>query len=254
MILHDLHVHTLRSPCGTMTVGEVVARAAQLGIRSVAITDHGLTMAPNRFVFHIYAKRFPARWQGVRVYKGIEANVLDPEGTIDVPFEVLPWFDLVALGLHPIDGLLPDRGAAANTDAVIAALDRNPFIDVLVHPTQRTHPLDMDRLLPAMARHGVAFEVNDCSHLFGKSPLGVTVDALQQAVALGVPVVCSSDAHVVSELGVDDSATKVFEKAGLDIGVAVNRTDEGTRDFVRGRREQRGRWVEERKDATTKRR
>jgi putative hydrolase len=245
MILHDLHVHTLRSSCGTMTVGEVVARAAQLGIRSVAITDHGLAMGAARFVFHIYAKRFPARWQGVRVYKGIEANVLDPEGTIDVPFEVLPWFDLVALGMHPIDGLLPDRGAAANTDALIAAFDRNPFIDILVHPTQRSHPHDMDRLLPAMARHGIAFEVNDCTHLFGKSPLDATVDALQQAVALGVPVVCSSDAHVVSELGVDDSATKVFERAGLDIGIAVNRTDEGVKAFVRERRERRKVWVEE---------
>ena len=248
MILHDLHVHTLRSFCGTMTVGEVVARAAQLGMRSIALTDHGLSMAPSRFIFHIYAKRFPTRWKSVRVYKGIEANVLDAEGHVDVPFEVLPWFDVVSLGLHPIEGLLENHGPEANTDAVIAAFDRNPFIDILVHPTQRSHPLDMDRLLPAMARHGIAFEVNDCTHLFGKSPFDATVDALQRAVALGVPVVCSSDAHVVSEMGCDDSAVKVFDAAGLDVGIAVNRTDDGVREFVRGRRERRKAWIEPRKE------
>ncbi len=243
MLLHDLHIHSLRSPCGTMTYGELVQAAADLGVRSIAITDHGLGMGLNRFTFHILAKRFPAEHLGVRVYKGIEANVLDADGTVDVPQEVLPWFDYIALGLHPIQGLWPDSGVQANTDTVLSALRRNPWIDALAHATQRTHPLDPDRLLPVMAELGVAFEVNECSHLYDKADAELTARWLQQAVALDVPVVTNSDAHVVTEMAQDEHIRGVLYRAGLEMDVAVNATDESVATFVASRRDVRQRWV-----------
>jgi putative hydrolase len=243
MLTHDLHNHSIRSPCGTMTYGEIVNAAADLGIRTVAITDHGLGMGLNRFTFHILAKRFPAEHLGVRIYKGIEANVLDADGTVDVPQELLTWFDYIALGLHPIQGLWPDRGLEANTDTLIAALRRNPWIDAIAHPTQRSHPLDPARLLPVMAELGVAFEVNECSHLYDKADAEVTAAWLQQAVELGAPVVTNSDAHVITEMGQDEHIRGVLYRAGLDFDIAVNATEDSVLSFVAGRREMRQRWV-----------
>jgi len=243
MLEHDLHVHTIRSQCGTMTLGEVVATAARRGMRSVGITDHALAFNPNPFQFHILCKRVPDEMDGVQVYKGIELNVLDTDGAVDVPMDLLGWFDYVAIGLHPLPQLLHDLGEQGNTDALIAALRRNPWIDVINHPTQFSHPLDLDRLLDEMAAQGIAFEINDCNTFYRKSDPAVTAAMAVEAVSRGVPLVANSDAHVACELGRDDSIDEVFGLAGLQREIAVNAREETLVPFIESRRERRKAWV-----------
>ncbi len=222
MLIHDMHVHSIRSQCGTMTYGEIVARAQTLGMRSVAITDHALAFHANRFQFHILVKRFPGEVDGLRVYRGIELNVVDEDGNVDMPEELLGHFEWVLLGLHPVRGCLRDRDRRTTTDALIAAIGRHPWIDAVVHPTQRTHDLDFERLLPAMASAGCAFEVNECGHLYGKADPDHTARVLREAVEAGVPVVTNSDAHVFHELGEDGAIHDIFLRAGLDPSLALN--------------------------------
>ncbi len=232
MLIHDMHVHSIRSQCGTMTYGEIVARAVTLGMRSVAITDHALAFHTNRFQFHILVKRFPDTVDGIRVYRGIEANVVDEAGTLDLPDELVDRFDWIALGMHPVEGCLRGRDRETTTAALLAALERHPWIDVVVHPTQRTHDLDFDRVLPALAGHGIAMEINDCGHRYGKADPDRTADVLRRGVSAGVAVVASSDAHVFHELGEDSSIRDVFRRAQLDPALAVNADGERLRAFV----------------------
>jgi len=239
MLRNDLHIHSIRSLCGTMTPGEIVAEARGRGLHGVAITDHGLAMEVPRFYLHVLCKRYPAEVDGLRVYKGIELNMLDPEGTLDAPDELLPWMDWVALGHHPADGLLASRGREANTDALLRAFERNPWIDALVHPTQRSHPVDFARLLPAMARDGVAFEVNEWNHRHGKADPAHTAEVLAEAVAQGVPVVTNSDAHVFPEIGCDETIREILAQAGVGEEVPLNADDERLEAWVTGRRERR---------------
>ena len=244
MLLNDLHIHSIRSQCGTMTYAEIVARARELGMHGVAITDHALAFGEKRFHFHILTKRYPREVDGIRVYKGIELNVVDAEGTVDMPMELLAHFDYVALGMHPVRGCLADLGLAGNTDALLAALRLQPWIDAVVHPTQRSHPLDFARILPVMAELDVAFEVNGCGHQYRKADPRVTADALGYAVERGVPVVANSDAHVFSEIGEDSSIREVFRLAGLDPELAVNASDASVEALVARGREQRLRTAE----------
>jgi putative hydrolase len=167
-------------------------------------------------------KRVPPEIDGVRIYKGIELNVLDARGTVDMPMALADRMDYIAVGLHPWRTLLANQGASANTDALLTALHRHPFIDAVVHPTQRTHPLEFGRLLPYMAAHGITFEVNETNLATGKSDLEQTAEILAQAVALGVPVATNSDAHVSHELAADEHIQRVFEIVGLDPALAIN--------------------------------
>ncbi len=239
MLTYDMHIHSIRSLCGTMTLGEIVATAASKGLRGICVTDHGMAMEVPRFQFHIFCKRYPDMVDGVRVYKGIELNVLDETGRLDVPNELIPIFDYIAVGLHPVEPLLPDRGAEANTDALLTTLRVNPWIDALAHPTQRSHPLEFQRLLPAMAAEGIAFEVNECNLRYGKTTVEATAEALAAAVVHGVPIVANSDAHVFHELGEDDHINRVFQMADLDPIIAVNATEETLTAFLTERRNRR---------------
>ncbi len=247
MLDNDLHIHSIRSQCGTMTYGEIVGRARGLGMRSVAITDHALAFGVDRFQFHILVKRFPDVVDGVRVYKGIELNVVDADGTVDMPFELLGHFDYVALGMHPVEGCYRGEDSAANTDALLAALERHPWVDSVVHPTQRTHPLRFSRLLPEMARLGIAFEVNDCGHRYGKADPSRTAEVLGRAVLAGVPLLTNSDAHVFHEVGGDDAIREVFERADLDPDIALNADTDALEAFLdQGRQRRRDAAAERR--------
>jgi putative hydrolase len=239
MLQYDLHIHSIRSMCGTMTVGEIVAEARRRGLRGIAVTDHGLAMNVPRFALHVFSKRFPGEVEGLRVYKGIELNLLDPDATVDAPLELRPHLDYVALGHHPAEGLLPDRGREANTDVLLRALERHPWFDTLVHPTQRSHPVDFARLLPAMARDGVAFEVNEYNHRHGKADPGRTSEVLREAVALGVPVVTNSDAHVFCEIGEDTTIRRILDGAGVDPATVLNADGERLEAWIQARRQRR---------------
>jgi putative hydrolase len=208
-------------------------------MRSVAITDHALAFHGNRWQFHILVKRFPDVVEGVRVYKGIELNVVDEDGTVDMPAELLGSFDYVAVGLHPVEDCFQSDDPAANTAALMAALERNPWIDAVAHPTQHTHPLQFSRLLPAMARLDVAFEVNDCGHRYGKSDPSRTAEVLGRAVLAGVSLLTNSDAHVFHEVGGDDAIQDVFRRADLDLEIAVNNDADALEAFLETGRAQR---------------
>ncbi len=249
MLTADLHIHSIRSLCGTMSPGEIVAEARRRGLRAVAITDHGLAMQVPRFYLYVLCHRFPSEVDGVRVYKGIELNVLDADGTLDDPVELRAAFDYVAVGHHPAEGLLPSRGREANTDAMLRVLQRHPWIDAIVHPTQRSHPVDFGRLLPAMAGAGVAFEVNEWNHRFGKADPEHTAEVLREAVALGVPVVTNSDAHVFSEIGCDEAIRDVLRRAGVDPALPLNADPDRLEAWIQGRRERRGEAVRRQRGA-----
>jgi putative hydrolase len=56
----------------------------------IALTDHGPSLpgAPHEFYFY-RVPDLPKVINGVEVLSGVEANILDPNGTLDVPVKVL---------------------------------------------------------------------------------------------------------------------------------------------------------------------
>ena len=235
----DLHVHSEASLCGRMSMQEIVQAAKAAGLAGVAVTDHGLRAGVPAQHFEDFVRAYPAVVDGVRVLKGIELNVVTREGEVDMPMQVLDGFDWVALGLHGTEGLPTNRGPERNADALVAALTKNPWIDVVVHPTQHSYPVDFGRLLPVMAERGVAFEINECNHHYGRSSVEYTADILRDAVRRQVPIVASSDAHSVHEIGKNDCIRRILTKAGVDPGVVVNATAETLGPFVEDRRARR---------------
>lgn len=77
----DLHTHTIASGHAYSTVTENAHAAAQRGLKVLAITDHGPLMpgAPHPYYFG-NLKVIPEYLYGVRILRGIEANVTDRKG------------------------------------------------------------------------------------------------------------------------------------------------------------------------------
>jgi len=70
----DLHLHTIASGHGYSTIKENIEEARKRGLKTIAITDHGLNMpgAPPVCYFTNMIS-LPQTMQGVEVLRGVEA-------------------------------------------------------------------------------------------------------------------------------------------------------------------------------------
>jgi DNA polymerase (family 10) len=137
-----------------------------------------------------------------RVLRGIECDIL-PDGRLDLPDDALAELDWVQASVH--GGQRMPRGEM--TKRVEEAL-RNPHVRCLSHPKGRMigrrpeNALDLERVFEVAVEEGIALEVNGLPNR-----LDLSGEHVREALAAGVEIVCSTDAHSV--LGLANMALSV---------------------------------------------
>ena len=215
----DYHTHTPYSH-GKNTVAENVAQAVKIGLKQVAISDHGFTHLAygirRKEVASLIADcRAAEKEYGIPVLRGIEANIGGVRGDCDLTEKDYENFDVYLCGYHLttiyrrfgdffFNGLgnivtqrlkLPTSKTLykRNTEAYIATIQKHP-IDILTHLAFRC---DCDTLEVAKcaADHGTYLELNSKkSHL--------TDEQLMEIVdKTSARFVVDSDAHSAERVG-----------------------------------------------------
>jgi putative hydrolase len=232
MLQADLHVHSLFSACGLHTILELLEHGRRIGLKAMAITDHGRAVGGH--LTSVFFERFRHPWEDIRLYKGIELNVMDERGTVDMEWQVMPFVDLLLLGVHPnIDSNRPKK---IYTDMVLAALDTNPFIDILSHPNDPMYPLDYPEIAQKAKEKGMALELNNSKVLYKRSTVDDALDLVYACKEAGCLMAVNSDTHALLELGRDDEVRPLLAQAKFPEELIVNRTLETTERFIEGRR------------------
>ena len=197
----DLHMHTTETD-GKSSLEQMAEAARAAGRAYVAITDHSETLT---FVRGMGKDRLRAQRKKIRaveeslhgeirLFAGLEADILI-DGTLDVEDE-LPELEWVIGSVHTHFQMTRE----AMTKRVVKAIESGKM-DCLGHPTGRQlgwrepYAIDMEAVLQAMKRTGVAIEMN-CS----PSRLDIDEHTARMARDMGVPIVLNSDAHGVREL------------------------------------------------------
>jgi histidinol phosphatase-like PHP family hydrolase len=137
--LYDFHIHTTYLKCAneTMTVPALMARSEELGIKTLAITDH--LNAPEYLDQHFRIKEDLAALDSpLEIFFGVEVNVRDKDtGEVTIsPQEVdEAGFTVVIGGVHGSYHDTPDiRSIVDLQHRLMLQVIANPLIDVLVHP------------------------------------------------------------------------------------------------------------------------
>lgn len=192
----DLQMHTTASD-GKNSIEEMAEAARALGHAYIAITDHSkaVTVAngldEKRMAAHI--KKLHAadeKGLGIRVLAGSEVDILK-DGELDYSDEILAQLDVVVCSIHSYFNL--ER--AAMTERMLAAIE-NPYTQIIGHPTGRllmkreALNYDMEKVLDACAKHGVAMECNSYP-----DRLDLKDVYLRMCKEKGVKVVISTDSH-----------------------------------------------------------
>ena len=192
----DLQMHTPASD-GKNTIEDMALAAKAIGHQYIAITDHSKSvtiangLSEERMAEHIRTLRKANDKQlGIRVLAGAEVDILK-DGELDYSDELLAQFEVVVCSIHSFFNL--ERSAM--TERMLAAIE-NPYTQIIGHPTGRLLlrreelDYDMEKILDACAKHGVAMECN-CY----PDRLDLKDVYLRMCKERGVKVVISTDAH-----------------------------------------------------------
>ena len=102
MYLSDMHTHSIASGHGTeCTITNMARAAAEKGLRLLGITDHGPgTLAAGTSSYFRSLTYSPKKHFGVELLYGIELNILDRSGTVDLDQELLCKLDYAIASMH----------------------------------------------------------------------------------------------------------------------------------------------------------
>lgn len=226
MLKIDLHIHTIASGHAYNTILEYVTQAKKLKMKVVGISDHGPSLegTTTNDIYFKTLSRLPLVIDGVRVLKGIEANIIDQSGKIDLDDKVVVTMDYVMASLHPYTPY-KDKGSAGNTKAIINAI-KGGKIDIITHPTlDKYFPYSVKEVCEAACQHDVLLELN-LSSLSERLVRGNTMANMKLLVDTvkkhGQKLIVNSDSHSIWELADDSALTKIKKQLGLTDQMIIN--------------------------------
>lgn len=233
-LLCDCHSHTLASGHAYSTVREYAEEAWKKGLRLIATTDHAPSMPGGPHMFHFHNLRvLPRSMYGVEILRGVEANILDYDGAIDMAPEDMAFLDLVIASVHLPCYKVGSRDE--NTRALVRAM-ANPRVQVIGHPDDGRIPLDYEELARQAAAAGVLLEVNNSSLLpnaYRQNAAGNYLSLLEACMRHGTRVIVNSDAHVHLDIGNFDAAWELLVRTGFPVDLVANASPERLKSMLR---------------------
>jgi putative hydrolase len=231
-IVADMHTHTVASGHAYSTVNELARAARRKGLKALAITDHGPSLPGGPHLYHFGAMRFIPPWiNGVRILRGVEANILAADGSIDMPEQYLARLDFVMAGLHEGCGF-DGQGIDRNTEAVLRAM-MHPRIKAIAHSGNPEFPVHFEKLVQGALETKTALEINNASFSMSRTGSRANCERLAELIGrFGAPVILGSDAHIAQGVGEFDEAVALLEKAGVPPEQVVNSSLERLLDFL----------------------
>jgi len=234
--LFDLHTHTVASGHAYSTLLENVAEAKKKGLQALGTSDHSPGMPGGTHItfFENYAI-LPREVDGVRLLRGMEANITDYEGTVDGGL-VMAKLDYVIASLH--SHCIKAGSVEENTRAVIGAM-KNPYVKIIGHPDDGRYPLDLSRVAEAAAGLGVALELNNsslrptCGRKDG--PLHER-ELAREILRTGAMAVMGSDAHVWCDVGNFSECLAMLKEIAFSEERVLNMNPAGV-DFILRKRQ-----------------
>ena len=219
----DPHTHTIVSGHAYSTLLENAAAASAIGLEIMAVTDHGPKMpgGPHQIYF-MNLDILPRVISGVEILRGVEANIIDHKGTLDIKDEILKDLDLVIASLHP--PCVPPGAVSENTGALIGAMS-NPNVKILGHLGDPRYPLDIPAVIKAAKSWNIIIEINNHSldtRSFRSGGADTLRDIIRECIDNEVFLILGSDAHFASKVGDFTHARKMADELNTPASLLLN--------------------------------
>jgi DNA polymerase (family 10) len=223
-IKSNLHMHSTYSD-GALSIMDMSKAAIKRGLKVIAFSDHSVSLGVTNGLSIEKHKKQAAEIKKIQKELGDRILILHSseveikaDGSLDYPDEFLASLDIVVASLH--SSLRQPREKI--TERLLKAVN-NPHVDIIGHPTGREIPnregadLDMEVILQAAARSGVAMEIN--AH---PSRLDLDDMHVRRAKELGVLISINTDAHSEADYDLLHYGVAIARRAGLTKNEVLN--------------------------------
>ena len=222
-LLSDLHTHTIVSGHAYTTLMENIKFCSENGIKILGTSEHGPTMpgAPHKWYFG-NLRVVPREIDGVILFKGCEANILDIEGNLDISERESQYLDYMIASFHePV--FTPDT-LENNTKAIFNAIANNKKVEILGHLGNPAYKLDYEAIVKKVKEKNIMIEINTSS-LLGNSRKGSESNCKQIAELCkkhNAKIIVTSDAHISVSIGQFDKAIEMLESINFPEELIMN--------------------------------
>ncbi|MCC5912337.1 MAG: phosphatase [Clostridiaceae bacterium] len=230
----DTHCHTIASGHAYSTIQEMAEFAAKKGFKLIGITDHGPEMPGSCHLLHFKNLRVvPKEINGVEILKGVEANILDHTGKLDIPKSVLEDLDLVIVSFHK--PCIKPGSIKENTQTLIGLMEK-PYVHIIGHPGNPAYPIDIEAVVEAAKETKTLIEINNSSLKPGSFRKGSKENCykiLKACKEKGAAVVVGSDSHMSFQIGNFSSAREMIEELQVPQELIVNTSVERLKEYIK---------------------
>lgn len=240
-IFGDYHTHT-RLSCGNNenrrhakgTIEDNVKAAIAKGLKEIGISEHGFghnfygLSKKNAKVEREEIDRLNAKYPEIKILMGMECNIMDDSGTIDMPEDMIQYFDYILAGyhfgsrptslkcvLHHIDNFL-FKGRFSkkyNTDGVVNAMKKNKLLYV-THPGDKGE-VDIERIAKVAEETNTGLEINGHHNK-------LSAEMIKKIKDRDIKFYIGSDAHDPKNIANFERAIEIAKEADLDLDRIVN--------------------------------
>ncbi len=227
----DLHTHTLASPHAYSTLTENAVAAAARGMLAVACTDHGPEVRDGMHPWHFGNMRIlPDHIAGVRHLRGVEVNVCDFQGRLDLSDGYLNKLEIVIASMH--NGTMP-LGTPEQITETWLEVAKNPLVDIIGHCGTPLYTFDYEAVIPVFGQYGKVVEINEGTFRVRNDSL----ENCRRVAALckqhGVRVAVNSDAHYHEHVGQLENAIALLQELEFPLELIINSSRERFEEFLK---------------------
>lgn len=231
--LLDLHTHTIASGHAYSTIQEMAKSAADKGLQILGITEHAPTLpGACESIYFRNLHVVPREMYGVRLLMGVELNILDTTGQLDLDVKHYRCCDLRIAGIHSLCWQGGTR--TQNTEAMLAAI-HNPWTHIISHPGDGTAELTFEPIVRAAAETHTLLEINSSSMIPLRNKTEATpnnLEILRLCKQMNVPVILGSDAHISFSIADYRYALPLLQETAFPDELVMNYWPEQCMDYL----------------------
>ncbi len=113
---------------------------------------------------------------GIRILPGVEANIIQEDGTLDLPEKTIEKLSFVVISFHTFSW--KDNDIKSNTRALINCINKYSNIKAIAHFNKPYFDLDMEEIIPYLIKKNIALELNSRALEIDRKKIGGIVKQL----------------------------------------------------------------------------
>ena len=230
--LIDLHTHTIVSGHAYSTVQENIQAAIKQGLKYLGLSDHAPNMpgGPHSYYFYnMYC--IPREVDGLKILRGIEANIIDLEGNIDVPDDMLNHIDYMIASLHT--PCIQEGNKEENTNTILKVME-HPKVKIIGHLDDSRYEVDYELVVKKAKEKNVLLEINNSSlkpTSFREGAWENLATMLKLCKKYNAKVIMGTDSHISYDIGKFTYCEKIINDNNFPADLVINYHENQIIDF-----------------------